>query len=969
MRRLLAITLLALALTAGCDEEFVPCATAPAGFDGHIQRWFDSEAEVLKYCTISDANTGDSVACKFLIPVFEPDAFDARNVHHAHIRGGVEFMDPNFYQLHDEWWWFHLLNGAPTDGCPRRPLPGGPRYDTIKQVYAAFANTDYPPLGLQWDNDQKTRLVSVEFYKYMLSICQDKAYWTKNMNTCPRVMAGGTLSYYPAAPGRPVPEAFWAFQIYLDDAVKVWEIERYFERLRQAMPQDMAKTLRWLARAQAPQEAVVDAIRAGGGDLSDRVLKVADVISPGQLTIYNPGVAAGQIRRMGSNDTGTATLGKNDIVVMETVPDDLPPVAAILTGEPQTAQAHLNLLAKARGTPNAFASDTFADEQLIDWQSQGQWLAIRLADGALTWRPMTTEETNAYLALQSGGVITVPWIKDWTKAPDWVDLGAQTPPADLPVKLVGGKSAGFRALFAVPDVPVPHQPLAITVAGYARHIEDLKPTINAMLNNPLFQTSAYTRYILLEGRAEFQTAHDGDEVAAAWLKEWTKDVPKLPNALRGLYNAGGLVQLIRNRPLDATWRTAFRARLTERFGKLSAKQGLRFRSSATVEDIEGFNGAGIYASYSGWLDPVAADKSKKATVERAVVRTWASYWSYGAVSERRAANIDHVSGRMAVLVHPRFPDSVEAANGVILVRLARRADGARRIITEVNVQKGSLSVTNPTRKGAQPEVDHIVQEPGQKPVLQRKQPSSEVPAGTWVLSEGELLKLHTRVVALATAWLDAGNGSLPPAERRLTLQLDLEFRKVLAGWPILASGAKEPARIVYKQARTLMPVFGVSPTDLGGIVAPADLVAAAIRVERRTCKAQGFEFESVDFITAPSANVFEHADKPFVARIRLRLTGGIAGGLPAGTWHQDSHVALASFGHPKFGKAGYRLELSLVDEVAKKWAWYKLVVEQGGDWQLSDDKGKVAGGGGVTCTVVPVKQSVKDWLTSLFDKP
>ena len=39
------------------------------------------------------------------------------------------------------------------------------------------------------------------------------------------------------------------------------------------------------------------------------------------------------------------------------------------------------------------------------------------------------------------------------------------------------------------------------------------------------------------------------------------------------------------------------------FGDYAETQGLRFRSSSSVEDIEGFNGAGLYDSNTGFLQP------------------------------------------------------------------------------------------------------------------------------------------------------------------------------------------------------------------------------------------------------------------------------------------------------------------------------------------------------------------------------
>jgi hypothetical protein len=80
-----------------------------------------------------------------------------------------------------------------------------------------------------------------------------------------------------------------------------------------------------------------------------------------------------------------------------------------------------------------------------------------------------------------------------------------------------------------------------------------------------------------------------------------------------------------------------------------------------VEDVEGFNGAGLYTSYTGYLRPEAqADPDDRDnTIESAIQKAWASYWSFEAFEERRAEQIDHLSGAMGLVVHARFDDDLE----------------------------------------------------------------------------------------------------------------------------------------------------------------------------------------------------------------------------------------------------------------------------------------------------------------------
>jgi phosphoenolpyruvate synthase/pyruvate phosphate dikinase len=121
---------------------------------------------------------------------------------------------------------------------------------------------------------------------------------------------------------------------------------------------------------------------------------------------------------------------------------------------------------------------------------------------------------------------------------------------------------------------------------------------------------------------------------------------------------------------------------------LSNSQGItnfRFRSSSNTEDLEGFNGAGLYDSYTG----IIGDKNK--TIEKAIRKTWASLWNLRAFEEREYFKIDQKSVAMGELVERAFP--TEAANGVVVTKnLFNQYNAAYTI----NVQVGEISIVLPT---------------------------------------------------------------------------------------------------------------------------------------------------------------------------------------------------------------------------------------------------------------------------------
>src|SRR6185369_8310832 len=128
--------------------------------------------------------------------------------------------------------------------------------------------------------------------------------------------------------------------------------------------------------------------------------------------------------------------------------------------------------------------------------------------------------------------------------------------------------------------------------------------------------------------------------------------------------------MVRHAPLPSAFARELDQQLLQHFSAYAPEQGLRFRSSSTVEDIEGFNGAGLYDSSTGFLVPGkaagkrAGKEPKRPSVADAVRKTWASYFSAEAFEERHQNHIDHLAADIAVLVHARFDDELEQANGV-----------------------------------------------------------------------------------------------------------------------------------------------------------------------------------------------------------------------------------------------------------------------------------------------------------------
>jgi pyruvate, water dikinase len=110
----------------------------------------------------------------------------------------------------------------------------------------------------------------------------------------------------------------------------------------------------------------------------------------------------------------------------------------------------------------------------------------------------------------------------------------------------------------------------------------------------------------------------------------------------------------------------------------------RFRSSCNAEDIDNYNGAGLYQSKTGQIN------NPKKSFEKAIKEVWASMYSVKAYQERRTANLQEQTVMMAILAHRNFPD--EHINGVAITKNLYRSDFPAYII---NAQLGDVSTVTP----------------------------------------------------------------------------------------------------------------------------------------------------------------------------------------------------------------------------------------------------------------------------------
>jgi len=832
--------------------------------DGWVTHTLATLTERDDYFSLSRSAVGGQQITKFTIIDFFREA-------------DVVFYDSNFYTLHDEWYWFRLLNGRSVPGSPDQPVQNL-SFDTVDEVYEwALPRQDNLPLGLEFFRDD--RLATTDFYA--MAGTDSRPDRMLQLGFSGRHFGLGSVVFVPASETE---SESWLLELEFQDTGGPEIIAQFFDRIIANVPPEIGDNLKWVVRSPQ-QEITAQRMENEGLRFSDRIVRYSELVADGQVEVYNAGISAGRVTRIAPGDDGRELSEADElsILVTEFVPDYLPPATALLTQNPQTPLAHVNILAANRGIPNA------SQGALLDDPALNSMARVRAAAIVLTKSPdqlrilqMTEAEFVRWLELRSNTPIAVPTI-DLTDAPLTLDLATVQAGISRQIDiddlrpLIGGKAAGFLGLLSPGSVTMPESPSVITVAAYREHLEQVQPALDAMLANQQFVDSPLARFLLLEGPNDYADVYtQGSETVLA--EEFRAAHPS-GTIIGDILDADGFKSYLRDAPMKTATLQAITAFVEDQYADHHVMQGLRFRSSSSVEDIEGFNGAGLYDSNTGFRSPElqTAEKDQKKSLEWAIKKTWASYWSFEAFEERQLENVDHESGAMAVLVHARFDDPLELSNGVFTLAILPANDPHAEVEMVINVQAGAESVTNPTPGlNALPEVD-VVRLTDGGIEIERRQDSSLVAPGERILSDDKLREIFAQGTDVAREWLALSNTDPLPNQQSSTVVLDFEFREMAAGWPQLVPGeTPHPERIVIKQARTLDPGTRGLANAIRSLPIPDDIESRATRVEQTSCTSANFNVTVVEVFTDPLAIPDMGFDEePFLASVDLNFTAAV----------------------------------------------------------------------------------------------
>ncbi len=759
----------------------------------------------------------------------------------------VSFMDLTFYEFHDEISWFRLLNGQAMPSTGFEPTQGL-RFDTIDEVYDwaeqfidRAAGRDTMPYDLAETRDG--RIVSPRFYHQNHGPPGARS-------TANRTIGAGNVIRFPAVDG--VRDEVWALSLEYADGAPPAQIDVFMTTVTEALPPEIGDRLVWAVRSPV-HEAVAQQMEAEELPWHDRIVRYSELAIDGETEVYSAAVAVGRLRIVDDPAMLNSALD-TDVLIVEDFPDFLPPAAAILTATPQTPLAHVSILAQNRGIPSAYVGGILDDPDIRQLSGPRARVAVlATADGTVEIVPLTDELYDEWVDATTRPTVSVEQV-DVAALPMTVDLEQVI--ADGPLserglanwrRTIGGKAAGMLSLIDDPAIETPSPAGAITIAAYAEHMArpEIRRGVDAVLNAPDFDDELRVRHLLLEGLDDHlaRFATDADAALAEQI------LATASPTVREVVDAGGLRRWLRTIPILPNTLAEISTDLEALTADLSLDQGLRFRSSSTVEDLDGFNGAGLYDSNTGFLDPSRDERGR--TIEDAILRTWASYWGSEAYEERELFGVEHRSGAMAILVHPRFDDEHEIANGVVTIEITPASpldDETKprqgsisfpRSTATINVQPGPLSVVTPDRD-VQPE----------RLIVERRDDAGEATATrySWssegavpALTDEQVFELFDLVDGHARRWLERANTERQAYRSSPTVTLDLEFKLMTAAWPARSDGSVsgDADRIVIKQVRPLDPPRPELPVEVERIALPDDIVRRLAQVDQVTCNAEG----------------------------------------------------------------------------------------------------------------------------------
>ena len=457
-------------------------------------------------------------------------------------------------------------------------------FDTLAVTYDA--NTPYalPHVLFVIDRKDQNRIYYVNTRRYSfhkdfvngtyLSLERGREFFENNYLKPNRRFILGTIAYQ-------TPVRRWTFEFWEGDLIPGDQIQ---------LASDIINKTFFVPVAFKPNSLRQDDESKSTPGLQ-RVLQ-SDIANEQEYQALNLAKGLGRIHVIARLDDHVE-IGFNEILVLDEVPIQLPPVAGIITAKPSTPLSHINLLAKGWGIPNAYIKNA---RELFQ-QYDGWWVSFETKRDNYSIKRADLDELHEYQRRMDQRLDVMKPRYNLTEK-RLLGLTQQRAASSI---AFGGKSANLGEVMKarLPGIVVPNG-FTIPFYYYDQFLTDnkLDDAIAEMLNDQKF-------------------VHD-----PAYRRE----------RLAGM----------RERIKEGKFDPELRLRVLQRVAREFPGKGLFVRSSSNSEDLPNFSGAGLYTT-------VPNVRGEEETIN-AIKTVWASLWNFEAYEARERRSVDHTKIFMAVLL-------------------------------------------------------------------------------------------------------------------------------------------------------------------------------------------------------------------------------------------------------------------------------------------------------------------------------
>lgn len=457
-------------------------------------------------------------------------------------------------------------------------------FDKISVVYDA--NTPYalPHVMIVIDRKDGNKIYYVNKKRYSfhkdfvngtyLSLERGREFFVNNYIKPNRRFILGTLAYQ-------TPIRRWTFEFWEGDLIPADQIQLAYDVINKTFFAPVAFKPNSLRQDEASKTL------AG----MQRVLQ-SDIAKEQAYQALNIAKGIGRIHIISKLDDHVE-IGSNEILVLDEVPVQLPPVAGIITSQPSTPLSHINLLAKGWGIPNAYiknAKELFKqyDTYWVTFETLRENYKIKRADN---------DQLRDYVRREKERSDLVKPRSDLTEK-RLLSLAEQRSRSSI---VYGGKSANLGEVLnaKLPGIIVPNG-FTIPFYYYDEFINrnGLDEKIRELFDDQKFiHDPAYRRQRLVELRQKIEGAEFDPEL---------------------------------------------RRKVLAKVASEYAGKGLFVRSSSNSEDLPNFSGAGLYTT-------VPNVRGEQQLID-AIKKVWASLWNFEAYEARERSAVAHSTVYMAVLI-------------------------------------------------------------------------------------------------------------------------------------------------------------------------------------------------------------------------------------------------------------------------------------------------------------------------------